>query len=188
MTRSRTGEGRPGPSPRPVDHDLSLFEQILLKTDGTVTDLVALYAGEPIRVRKLEQQVLESTPSPELGCPAPTRVMIRRILLSGARRNYVQADSEFVLDRLPAAIRDAMLATERPVGLLWKEARLETFREILGHVIGPCAAIAAHFGLDPSADFVARTYLVHHGGRPMGRITERWPVGVFRRAVSGDLG
>ena len=161
--------------------DLSLFEQILLATDGTVTDLIALYAGEPMRVRKLEQAIAEgSAAPPELDCAPPMRLLLRRILLSGATRNFLYAESRFVLDRLPDSVREALLHTERPVGLLWKEARLETFREVIGQSIGPRAAIAPHFDVPGDRDFVSRTYLVHHAGRPLGMITEAWPLHSFR--------
>jgi chorismate-pyruvate lyase len=161
--------------------DLSLFEQILLATDGTVTDLIALFAGEPIRVRKLEQAICEgSAAPPELDCAPPSRLLARRILLSGATRNFLYAESQFVLDRLPESIREPMLHTERAVGLLWKEARLETFREVIRQSIGARAAIAEHFGVPCHRDFVSRTYLVHHAGRPLGMITEAWPLHSFR--------
>jgi chorismate-pyruvate lyase len=161
--------------------DLSLFEQILLATDGTVTDLIALYAAEPIRVQKLEQTISEgSAAPPELDCAPPTRLLVRKILLSGATRNFLYAESQFVLDRLPESIREPMLHTERPVGLLWKEARLETFREVIGQSIGARAAIAQHFGVSSHRDFMSRTYVVHHAGRPLGMITEAWPLHYFR--------
>jgi len=160
--------------------DLCLFERILLATDGTVTDLITLFAGEPIRVRKLEQTICEGSAAPELDCATPSRLLTRRILLSGATKNFLYAESQFVLDRLPESIREPMLHTERPVGLLWKEARLETFREVIGQSIGPRAAIAQHFDVPRQRDFMSRTYLVHHAGRPLGMITEAWPLHSFR--------
>ncbi len=159
--------------------DLSLFERILLATDGTVTDLVALFAGEPIRVRKLEQTVGEESPA-ELACAERARVLNRRILLRGATRNFLYAESKFVLDRLPPPIRESLLETDRPIGLLWKEARLETFREIVRHGIGPWAAIAGHFSVPNDSEFVSRSYVIHHAGKPLGMITEAWPLGSFR--------
>jgi chorismate-pyruvate lyase len=163
-----------------VVHDLSLFQKILLATDGTVTDLIALYAGEPIRVTKLGQAIREETPQPQLKCNEPTRLLNRRILLSGATKNYLYAESQFVLDRLPESLRDQMLNTDRPLGLLWKDARLESFREIVEQTVEPCAAIAPYFGLPASEAFVSRTYLIHHAGKPLGVITEKWPIGYFR--------
>jgi chorismate-pyruvate lyase len=164
----------------PSSHELSLFQKILLATDGTVTELIALYAGEPIRVTKLEQAIREETAPAELACAAPSQLLTRRILLSGAATNYLHAESKFVLERVPEPIRTQMLETDRPIGLLWKEQRLETFREIVRQSIAPCAAIADHFGLPTSAPFVARTYVVRHAGEPMGMITEQWPLSLFR--------
>jgi len=160
--------------------DLSLFQRILLATDGTVTDLVALYTGETIRVTKLEQSVDTGIARPELQHPSPTRLLNRRILLTGATRNHLYAESQFLFERFSAWMQQQLLETDRPIGLLWKESRLESFREVIAQSIGPDAAIAQHFGLTADEPFVARTYLVHHGGRPLGAITEKWPVGWFR--------
>lgn len=162
------------------DYELSLFQKVLLATDGTVTDLVALYAGEPIRVRKLQQSIREEAAQPELNCNAPTRILSRCILLSGATRNYLYAESQFVLERLSGWMQEQMLTTDRPIGLLWKEERLETFREIVGQTVEPCAAIAHHFDLPASEPFVSRTYLIHHNGQPLGMISEKWPIARFR--------
>ena len=164
----------------PNPTELSLFEKILLATDGTVTDLIALFAGERILVQKLEQTIHEGLASLDLQCATPTRLLRRRILLSGKTRNFLYAESQFLLDRLPQAVRESMLHTDLPVGLLWKEARLETFREVLGQSIGPRAAIAQYFDVSTSANFVSRTYLVNHAGRPLGMITETWPMNSFR--------
>lgn len=161
-------------------NDLSLFQRILLATDGTVTDLIALYAGEPIRVQKLAQEIREECAPVELKCAGPTRVLTRRILLSGATKNYLYADSQFVFERLSKSIREQMLNTDRPIGLLWKEERLETYREIVRQSVEPCAAIAQYFGLPTSAPFVSRSYLIHHMGKPLGMITEKWPTSYFR--------
>lgn len=168
--------------------ELTLFEKILLATDGTVTDLIALLADEPIRVRKLEQTTGEEEVPADLDCPAPARVLTRKILLSGATRNFLYAESRFVLERLPASIREALLDTDRPIGLLWKEARLETFREIIRRSIEPRPELAHHFEVPTDRDFVSRTYLVHHAGRPLGMITEEWPLhslGHVARAPGG---
>ncbi len=159
--------------------DLSLFQRILLATDGTVTDLIALYTGEAIRVTKLEQSVVTGAARAELGCEGTTQLLQRRILLCGTQQNYLYADSQFVFERFSAWMQQQLLETDRPIGLLWKEARLETFREIIAQGIEPGGAIAQHFGLPPTAPFVARTYLVHHGGQPLGAITEKWPFATF---------
>ena len=161
-------------------NDLSLFQKVLLATDGTVTDLIALYAGEPIGVRKLSQSIREELAPTELLCAGPTRLMSRSILLTSAARTYLYAESQFVLERLSKSIQQQMLDTDRPIGLLWKEERLETFREIVRQEVEPCEAIAHHFDVPVSVPFVSRTYLIHHGGKPLGMITEKWPLSHFR--------
>ncbi len=162
------------------EQSLSVFERILLATDGTVTDLIALYSGEEIRVKKLHQAIVPSQASPELACGNDARLLNRRILLAGAVRNYLYAESLFVFERFSASLQERLLHTDTPIGLLWKEARLETYREVIAKSIEPGAAIGQYFDLPPQAEFVSRTYLIHHGGRPLGAITEKWPLGVFR--------
>lgn len=159
--------------------DLSLFQRVLLATDGTVTDLVALYAGEPIRVQKLEQSIRHEL-CDVLECAAPTALLHRSILLCGTAKNFLYAESVFVLHRLAPSMQQQMLETDRPIGLLWKQERLESFREAFDQTIAPCARIARHFDVAEATPFVSRTYVVHHARRPLGMITERWPISHFR--------
>lgn len=160
--------------------ELNLFQKILLSTDGTVTDLIALYTKETIRVTKLEQAIEQSIAPLELKCEAPTRILRRRILLSGAQRNYLYADSQFVFDRFTPWMQTQLLQTDRPIGLLWKDAKLETYREVSAHGIEANADICRHFSLPADSQFVSRTYLIHHAGKPLGAITEKWPLEWFR--------
>jgi len=161
-------------------YDLSLFQKILLATDGTVTDLIALYTGEPIRVKKLEQAIREQAAPPELQCSGPARLLIRKILLTGTSKSYLFANSVFVFERFSKSIQDQLLNTDKPIGLMWKDERLETYREIVEQKVEPCAEAAKHFELPASASFVSRTYLIHHSGKPLGAITEKWPLSLFR--------
>jgi chorismate-pyruvate lyase len=160
--------------------NLSLFQKVLLATDGTVTDLIALTTGQAIRVKKLEQTVRTDTAPPELRCSESTRLLQRRILLAGPTQNYLYADSLFVFERLSAATQQQLLNTEKPIGLLWKDERLETFREIVDQRIEICPLLAPHFDLPASVEFVSRKYLIHHKGKPLGAITEKWPMSLFR--------
>jgi chorismate-pyruvate lyase len=162
------------------DFDLSLLQRILLATDGTVTNLIALYTGEEIRVKKLRQEILKEIAPPELRCAEPIRLLRREILLAGASKNFLYANSVFAFERFSKSIQDDLIATDRPIGLLWKQERLETYREVVEQVIEPCPNIASHFELTADERFVSRTYLIHHGGKPLGSITEKWPVAWFR--------
>ena len=160
--------------------ELSLFQRVLLATDGTVTDLIAIYTGESIRVKKIEQSIREQVPPSSLQCTGATRLLSRKILLSGSTLNYLFADSVFVFERFSTSIQMQLLNTDKPIGLMWKEERLETYREIVAQRIEPCAEASTHFDLPEDALFVTRTYLIHHTGKPLGAITEKWPVSLFR--------
>jgi len=163
-----------------TDHNLSLFQKILLATDGTVTDLIGLYTGEAIRVKKLGQSLEWEIAPPELRCDEITRLLNRRILLAGAQENYLYAESIFVFERFSTSIQCQLIDTDKPIGLMWKEERLETYREIVDQHIAPSPDIAPYFDLAEPAHFVSRTYLIHHNGKPLGSITEKWPVSLFR--------
>lgn len=159
---------------------LGLFQKILLATDGTVTDLIALYTGDSIRVKKLSQEIRREKAPEELQCADPAQLLHRRILLAGATKNYLYADSLFVFERFSPSIQQQLLNTDRPIGLLWKEEKLETYREVIDQRVEQHSEIAEHFSLARDALFVSRTYLIHHGRRPLGSITEKWPAAAFR--------
>ncbi len=162
------------------EHALSLAQQILLATDGTVTDLIALLTGETINVTKIAQTVTRRIAPSELRCAGEAALLCRKILLRGASKNYLYADSIFVFERLSTSIQNQLLETDRPIGLMWKEERLEMFREIVDRRIEPCAEIARYFDLPVTSLFVSRTYLIHQAGQPLGSITEKWPLSCFR--------
>ncbi|HTE43146.1 MAG TPA: hypothetical protein VK629_20150, partial [Steroidobacteraceae bacterium] len=83
---------------------LSLFQRILLSTDGTVTDLISLYTGEGIRVKKLVQEIRLGEAPAMLTCSGATRLLDRKILLAGPEQNYLYADSVFVFERFSTSI------------------------------------------------------------------------------------
>ncbi len=179
-----TPHGPPAPMTIANPSELSLFQRILLSTDGTVTDLIALYTGDAIRVKKLGQEIRVAEAPATLACKGVTRLLERKILLSGPERNYLFADSVFVFERFSASIQQQLLNTDRPIGLMWKEERLETYREIVDQQIEAAPQIAAHFDLPLAAPFVSRTYLIHQSGKPLGAITEKWPLAWFRESAN----
>lgn len=167
---------------------LSLLQKILMVTDGTVTDLIALYAGEAITVRKLSQSVQTEDAPAVLACHSGERVLRRRILLCGAARPYLYADSLLVLGRLSASIQEQLLETDRPIGLMWKTEKLETYREVIERKIECGGELAEYFNLPLDDSFASRTYVINHQGRPMGMITEKWPTRYFREVLASSAG
>lgn len=165
---------------------LTLFQRILLCTDGTVTNLIQEYTGEDIQVQKLGQTIGTEVAPRMLACDGPVPLLRRTILLRGSSRTYLYADSVFVFERLSASIQDQLLTTDRPIGLLWQEERLETYREIVDQRVEARCDVARHFGLPETTPSAARTYVVYQAGRPLGAITERWPLCVFDQSLPAE--
>jgi chorismate-pyruvate lyase len=158
------------------DARLSPMQKTLLVTDGTVTQLLEAFTGEPMRVKKLGQSLVSGGPAP-LMVGAQEPVISRRILLCGARRAYLHAESWLVPARMPRDMQEALERTDRPIGQLWKAARLETFREIVDFHREANPEVATL--LDSGADILARSYLVYTGGQPMSLVVERFPADLF---------
>jgi chorismate-pyruvate lyase len=168
--------------PKPVeravvnDAQLSLPQKALLVTDGTVTQLLEVFAGEAIRVEKLGQVLGQGGPAP-LGVAADEPVINRRILLRGGRRAYLHAESWLVPARMPPEMQAALRDTDTPIGQLWRAARLETFREIVEFRRIAFAAVGALLGC--GNELLMRSYLVNTGGRPMCLVVERFAADLF---------
>jgi chorismate-pyruvate lyase len=151
-------------------------------TDGTVTDVLEAYAGEPIKVVKLSQALAPpDSLTPELELTGDTSVLRRTVLLQGAASGltYLHADSVIAPERLHPEVLGGLLDSEKPVGRLLAQHRIETFREIVAIGFEPAGRCAAYFGLDSAAKLVFRTYRIIVGGLPVMRITEKFPVSAF---------
>jgi chorismate-pyruvate lyase len=168
---------------------LSPVLRTLLTTDGTVTETLAAFFGEDVGVRVLDQGHRPLADSDaDLEAPSGARVLDRTIVLAGARSGsrYTAARSRIVPDRLPAGLRDGLLAGREPLGKLMLLHRLETFREVTacgrgaaGDAALPGGPCAEALGVAPEAPVVWRTYRVVTGARPAMVITEFFPESLF---------
>jgi chorismate-pyruvate lyase len=155
---------------------LDPVQRVLLITDGTLTGILEAVFLEPIRLVKLGQRtVAAGVPHALLEPLAGEEILERRVLLQGARtgRNYVHADSQVAIERLAPAFRRDLMESELPLGRLWIQHRLETFKELLdaGYDPEPGAAVARWFA---GAAVLRRTYRVFTHHRPLIVITERF--------------
>lgn len=176
---------QPAILPKTLDMlDLSTIQRILLTTDGTVTEVIEIYAGESMQVIKLAQELVPSErPIAALDLQRGREVLNRRILLQGkfSGDNFLYAESIIVPDRLDEEVRDGLLRCNRPIGYLIMERRMETFREILewgSEVAGP---LAEYFHVDEADPIVFRTYRIFANQAPIMQITEKFPESYFRR-------
>ncbi len=157
---------------------LSIFQRVLLTTDGTVTKMLEIYAGEEIQVIKLSQEVrVSNQPLASLEMAGPYSVLDRKILLRGKRsqRNLLYAESTIALDRLNHTVRNSLLEDEVPIGRLLLDCQAETFRKIMSCSKEPAGALACYFQVRPSLGMISRTYQIVMGQRPVMQITEKFP-------------
>jgi chorismate-pyruvate lyase len=162
------------------DKSLSLFQKVLLNTDGTVTNLLSLYTGEKIKVKKIEQIFTLSNEEQAWLFPPETPILIRKILLSGEIKNYIYADSIYNFELHSRSIQYQLLETNQPIGLLWKEEKLENYREIIDFKMEPAHSLTAYFDITPETPLLSRTYLIYHQKAVLGIITEKFPITYFR--------
>jgi chorismate-pyruvate lyase len=159
---------------------INLLQRILLVTDGTLTDILQVAFREPIGVRKLEANIADvSVDALELQ-PGETR-MDRSVLLYGQKtgNNYVYADSTLAIDRLPQKLREDLLNSDKPIGRLWSEYKIETRKEIL-HV-SKCSPsqLLPHFNsMAENELLLRRSYRLITSGHPVIIITEYFPSGL----------
>jgi chorismate-pyruvate lyase len=157
---------------------LELLQRILLISDGTLTDTLEAAFREPICLRKISHEIHPArSPVDELDLPHGEMVMQRQILLCGSSsgRTYVYADSLLAVDRLPPRFREELLESNVPMGRLWSEHRLETWKELLAVARHPMGKLAQHFQTAADRDCLVRRYRVFSSGRPLMSITEHFP-------------
>lgn len=162
---------------------LSSFQRILLTTDGTVTDILEAQYWESIQIIKVFQGLIDAerdVPYLEMSAGAP--VLLRKVLLRGktTHKNYIYAESVTVIDRLNPSVKDGLLKTRKPIGQLMLEARLETYREILGVRLIEAGEIGQYFDLPVHGRLISRTYRVFSDHRAIMLITESFPESSFR--------
>lgn len=162
---------------------LSTFQRILLTTDGTVTHILEAYLYEQIQVVKISEQLITLTQDiPAMNLVAGTEVIARKIFLRGriSRRNFIYAESILVPDRLDEKFRHELLHTKTPIGKIWFENRVETFKEIINSGKESMNNYAEYFSeTEAATNFLFRTYCVYSNGTPTMMITEKFPETYF---------
>lgn len=157
---------------------LDPLQRVLLVTDGTLTEILEANFFERISLVKISQEVTSATASHALLDPRPGEAVIeRKILLQGERshRNYAYAESLIAVDRLSRSFRDELLNSSTPLGRLWLEHKLETFKELAEVRWQRADRLCDYFECADSAPLLVRTYRVFSFTRPVMVITEYFP-------------
>lgn len=161
---------------------LSTFQRILLTTDGTLTEILEAYLFEKIQVIKLHEELVSIKQDIlPLEIQAGSEVIERNILLKGkiSHRNFIYAKSVIVPDRLDETFKDRLIKTQEPMGRLWLEHKLETFKEIVDSGKEPAADLSDYFKIKREDKMLYRTYRVFSNRKPIIMITEKFPESYF---------
>jgi chorismate-pyruvate lyase len=168
-------------NPSPLDgiewHALDPLQRVLLVTDGTVTAILEAAFLESIQVVKLTQEVVKATRSHALLQSSPGEAIVeRRVLLRGAAtgRNYVYAESLIAVSRMGPAFCRLLFDSDTPLGQLWLDQKLETYKEIV-EMRGVAGGPEAEYFEGGGSEILMRKYRVYSGGIPVMIISEHFP-------------
>ncbi|MBD2603570.1 DUF98 domain-containing protein [Scytonema hofmannii FACHB-248] len=163
--------------------NLSYLQRIILITDGTLTDILEAYLLEHIQVLKISEKVEVTTQEiPILELEQGSEIINRKIFLQGenSRKNLLYAESKIVLGRLDKDFKNGLLKSKTPIGHLWFQFRLETFKEIIESGKEPANELSAYFiDTEPKDQLLFRTYRVFSNRKPIMMITEKFPQSYF---------
>ena len=162
------------------------FQRVLLKANGTVTAMLEAYLDEPIQVIKLSEQVTKmELDLPNLEFEQEEQVIARKVLLQGqiSQCNFIYADSFILIDNLEERFSSSLLNTKIPIGKLWSEQKVETYKEIINSGMEPANELADYFDIEPQANLLFRTYAVYSQGKITMIITEKFPERNFASQV-----
>ncbi|MCP4702036.1 MAG: DUF98 domain-containing protein [Gammaproteobacteria bacterium] len=162
---------------------LNPLQKIMLSADGTLTKLLEVYLDERMRIIKLMEKVF---PAPQaidaLELEAGHDIIERKILLQGesSGRAWLYADSVIVPERLEKRFRDQLLNSHVPIGKLWLEHKIETYKELITTRRETAGDMGVHFQLDAREILLSRTYRVFCQRMPVMMITEKFPEHYFK--------
>ena len=163
---------------------LSTFQRILLTTDGTLTEILEAYLFEQINMVKLSEKLISLKQDvPYLELNSGSEVIERKILLQGkiSRKNFIYAESLLVPERLEEKFHKELLKSQTPLGRLWLEHKMETFKEIVDSVEESAGELASYFKIEREDRMLSRTYRVFSNRQPIMMITEKFPESYFRK-------
>ena len=113
------------------DRGATLLQDALLTTDGTMTDLLELFADEEIEIEKVTPGLYAAEcERPECG-DEPGSV-VRDVILRGKEtgNRYIFAHSHLFPAVLSSAVQARLSATSDPIGKVLREYRIESFRQM----------------------------------------------------------
>jgi len=165
------------------DRGATLLQDALLTTDGTMTDLLELFADEEIEIEKVTPGLYAAEcERPECG-DEPGSV-VRDVILRGKEtgNRYIFAHSHLFPAVLSSAVQARLSATSDPIGKVLREYRIESFRQMEESASHSMPAIARVLDQRETDQMRWRRYSVISGGAAIMEITEVFSEQLFASA------
>jgi chorismate-pyruvate lyase len=151
----------------------ALLQEVLLRTDGTVTDLLELFTGEPIRIAKVSSGFHNAE------CDWPNKdgepqLIVRDVILCGktTESRYIFGHTHVYPEALAPAVHLQLQETNEPIGKVLRDQRVEDFRQIEGRGCRPMPLVAEILGVAATDQLQWRRYSVTSGASTIMEITE----------------
>ena len=164
--------------PGPDLATLSPVLRALMVTDGTITRILEAYFWEPINVElSLHAAEKMTAGDPTDWLPEGETMLRRRVILRGQFSRSAYAFAETLLDSkaLPPEFQRELVDHKKGIGDLIREARLDTYRELIAVRREQAKSCAAPLGIAPGAAVAIWEYFISYCGKPSIRITEVFP-------------
>jgi chorismate-pyruvate lyase len=150
--------------------------QLLMQTDGTVTEFIKILAKEDVRVVKQSEQIIKDHNQAD--------VLYRHIYLQGVKSgiNWLYAESKIHLSRLADDFVNDLLKKSIPIGTLWENYRIETFKQLSSQYMQH-AQEADDIPFKKGTELVCRNYKVYNNQQLIMEITEKFPIQEYKQHI-----
>ncbi|MDT8358500.1 MAG: chorismate pyruvate-lyase family protein, partial [Methanomicrobiaceae archaeon] len=163
---------------------LSCLQKVLLSTDGSVTQILEMITGHPVRIRTLVQEIR----------PAAEDIAIMLDVSPGSDINFrvvelydgssgevlVHAVSHTPLERLDPSFRSDLMKADIPIGKIIRKHHIESRREITcAREIYADDLLSRTFHICNHEPLLNRSYRIIHHNRPLIAIEETFPYNAF---------
>jgi len=164
---------------------LSKAQQLLLRTDGSVTTLLEVLTGKPIVVTTLLQQVVKADTerAVELDIAEGDNINYRVVVLKNEDddRPLIYAESYTPIGRLQKDFRHDLMKADIPIGRILAQRKIESRREIRSVEETLNEELSDLFGVPHNIPMLSRTYDIISHGIVLIRITETFPSSNFTK-------
>ncbi|MDD1653450.1 MAG: chorismate pyruvate-lyase family protein [Methanomicrobiales archaeon] len=163
---------------------LSPVQKILLSTDGSVTQMLEVITGSPVRLETHSQHVepADGETAAVLQCGEGEDVNHRVVTIRSDPTGKVllTAVSHALVSRLPQEFREDLMQADIPIGKILLRHRIEARREIREiRATSADPGTAGILGILRGEPVLSRRYEIIHGGAPLLSIREAFPYHAF---------